>query len=63
MAKITATEWIRTVTPVLVLFVGGLVWGVRLEERHNALKSKVDDECKRSIAVDTAQDESQRATA
>jgi len=47
---------------MVVVLVGGLVWGVRLEERHNALKDKVTSECLRSISIDAAQDENQRVT-
>jgi len=62
MAKMTAGEWIRTVTPIVVLSATGLVGWVRLDARLESTIDKLNTECSRSSTIDSAQDAVQRAT-
>ena len=53
----TAGEWIRTITPIVVLTATGLVGFVRMDAQVQALEKRLDSECVRSSAFDAAQDE------
>lgn len=35
---LTFSEWVRVLWPLLVAFIGGVVWGIRLEGRVSALR-------------------------
>jgi hypothetical protein len=62
MSKMTAGEWIRTVTPIVVLLATGLVGWVRLDARLEATVQRLDAEIARATSIDAAQDNAQRST-
>ena len=55
MAK-TSTEWVRTLTPFIIIGIGGLVgWGRTNAELTN-LSTRLIAECQRSKEIDKVQD-------
>jgi len=55
MAK-QAMEWIRALTPIAVIALGGLVGWVRLNDQVMGTVKALESECNRSKEADKAQD-------
>ena len=60
MAKMTAAEWIRTITPLIVIAAAVLVSHTRLDGKVESLEKRLEAECSRSQTIDSAQDSAQR---
>ena len=62
MPRMTASEWIRTITPIIVLAAGGLIGWVRLDAKLETTVEGLRVERERSMEVDKAQDTIQMQT-